>query len=270
MPAELEGAGRWSVDHLFLDQDGIATLVEVKRSSDSRIRREVVGQMLDYAANGVAYWPVEAIRAMYEMRMQDAGRDASLALAEFLGPEGDPESFWSSVKTNLQAGRIRLVFVADEIPPELPRVVEFLNNQMDPAEVLAIEVRQYIGGNFRGLIPRLLGQTEQSNRKKGSALRGLERQWDEPSLLAEVERRCGIRETRVASRILEWARTINARLSWGVGTSSGSVYINPAANGERCGPLLSGLMEKLKYSSRASLAYRRSRAKSRVGSCNSV
>ena len=28
------------------------TLVEVKRSSDTRIRREVVGQMLDYAANG--------------------------------------------------------------------------------------------------------------------------------------------------------------------------------------------------------------------------
>lgn len=31
--------GRWSVDHLFLDQDGIPTLAEVKRSSDIRIRR---------------------------------------------------------------------------------------------------------------------------------------------------------------------------------------------------------------------------------------
>ena len=29
------------------------TLVEVKRSSDTRIRREVVGQMLHYAANAV-------------------------------------------------------------------------------------------------------------------------------------------------------------------------------------------------------------------------
>ena len=29
------------------------TLVEVKRSTDTRIRREVVGQMLDYAAHGV-------------------------------------------------------------------------------------------------------------------------------------------------------------------------------------------------------------------------
>ena len=41
------GGGRWSIDHMFLDQDAIPTLVEVKRSSDTRIRREVIGQMLD-------------------------------------------------------------------------------------------------------------------------------------------------------------------------------------------------------------------------------
>ena len=40
-----------SLDHLFLDDEGVPVLVEVKRASDTRIRREVVGQMLDYAAN---------------------------------------------------------------------------------------------------------------------------------------------------------------------------------------------------------------------------
>src|SRR5437879_1283353 len=35
-------SSRWSLDHLFLDQDGTPTLVEVKRSTDTRIRREVV------------------------------------------------------------------------------------------------------------------------------------------------------------------------------------------------------------------------------------
>ena len=53
IPGEKDGGDRWSLDHLFLDQDGVPTLVEVKRSSDTRLRREVVGQMLDYAANGV-------------------------------------------------------------------------------------------------------------------------------------------------------------------------------------------------------------------------
>jgi hypothetical protein len=236
VPAEMDGGGRWSLDHLFLDQEGIPTLVEVKRSTDTRIRREVVGQMLDYAANGVAYWPVETIRAMYEGRLQGAGQDPTAALAEFLGPDGNPESFWNSIKVNLQAGRIRLVFVADDIPPELRRVVEFLNNQMDPAEVLAVEVRQYVGGNFRGLVPRVLGQTEQGNRKKNSAPAGPEKLWDEPSLLAELERRFGPVERRAAQRILEWSRTIQADYWWGKGTQSGSVFINPAGAGSKVWP----------------------------------
>jgi len=57
------GANRWSVDHLFIDHDGIPTIVEVKRSSNTQIRREIVGQMLDYAANGLRYWPVEHLRS---------------------------------------------------------------------------------------------------------------------------------------------------------------------------------------------------------------
>lgn len=47
VPDEEDAADRWSLDHLFLDQDAIPTLIEVKRNSDTRIRREVVGQMLD-------------------------------------------------------------------------------------------------------------------------------------------------------------------------------------------------------------------------------
>lgn len=55
VPWEEGGPDQMSLDHLFLDQDGIPTLVEVKRSRDTRVRREVVGQMLDYAANAVIY-----------------------------------------------------------------------------------------------------------------------------------------------------------------------------------------------------------------------
>ena len=70
------------------------------------------------------------------------------------------------VKNNLEVGKIRLVFVADEIPTELVSIVEFLNKQMDPAEVFAVEVKQYIGEGLKTLVPRLLGQTAESRMKK--------------------------------------------------------------------------------------------------------
>jgi len=45
------GVSVGSLDHLFLDEAGVPTLVEVKRSSDTRARREMVAQMLDYFNN---------------------------------------------------------------------------------------------------------------------------------------------------------------------------------------------------------------------------
>ena len=149
VPAEEAGAGQWSLDHLFVDQDGIPTLVEVKRSTDTRIRREVVGQMLEYAANAVAYWPTEAIRSRFEQTCEARQIDSDQVLRELLTDAHDVEEFWQKVKTNLQAGRVRMLFVADQIPPELKRIVEFLNEQMDPAEVLAVELRQYEGQGLK-------------------------------------------------------------------------------------------------------------------------
>lgn len=93
LPSQEDSAGRWSVDHLFLDQDAIPTLVEVKRSSDTRIRREVVGQMLDYAANAVVYWPIESIRAQFEANSQAQGLDPEERLSEFLEPDSNSEQF---------------------------------------------------------------------------------------------------------------------------------------------------------------------------------
>lgn len=69
----------------------------------------------------------------------------------------DIEDFWEKTKTNLQAKKIRLVFVADKIPQELRLIVEFLNRQMDPAEVLAVEIPQYVGASQTVVVPRVLG-----------------------------------------------------------------------------------------------------------------
>jgi hypothetical protein len=126
IPAEDGGADRWSIDHLFVDQEGIPTLVEVKRQSDTRLRREVVGQMLDYAANAIVYWPVAELRAEFEQSCIASRTIPEEQIHDRLAADIDPEVLWQRVETNLRAGRIRILFVADRIPPELRRIVEFL------------------------------------------------------------------------------------------------------------------------------------------------
>jgi hypothetical protein len=167
VPAQEGGGARWSLDHLFVDQEAVPTLVEVKRSDDTRIRREVVGQMLDYAANGVVYWPAERLRSDFSSRCVREHREPDEVFRESLGEDVDPEGFWDAVEQNLRSGRVRLVFVADEIPPELRRVIEFLNERMSPTEVIGIEVRQYVGeGELKTLVPRVMGQTEEARIQK--------------------------------------------------------------------------------------------------------
>lgn len=214
IPGEQDGTGRWSLDHLFLDQE---TFIEVKRSTDTRLRREVVGQMLDYAANAIAYWPIEEIHAQFERRCEKEGAVAEDLLAEFLGPTADQEAFWTAVKTNLQAERVRLVFVADEIPLELRRIVEFLNRQLDPAEVLAVEIKQFSGDGRRTFVPRVLGQLDQ----KANHVKGPKKQWEEGSFFVELEKKSGTAATQAARRLLAWAKEHATRIWWGQGASDG-------------------------------------------------
>lgn len=217
------GAGRWSVDHLFADQDGIPTLVEVKRSTDTRIRREVVGQMLDYAANAVVYWRLDRLRAAFEAARDKKGASAEAVLDTFLDADDDADAFWERLGTNLAAGRLRLVFVADDIPRELRRIVEFLNEQMSTTQVLAIEIKQYVDtdGRHQTLVPRLVGQTEAARQVKRATAAG--RHWDRDSVLLELDAKRGQAEGDVARRIFGWAvGRGDLRLWFGSGQKDGS------------------------------------------------
>lgn len=170
--ADAEDAGdRWSLDHLFLDEDGIPTLVEVKRSSDTRARREVVAQMLDYAANATSFWRVERLQEWFEAECVQRGSSGAAEL-EAVFEITDPGRYWETVQTNLAADRIRLVFVADAISTEVRSIVEFLNRQMTETEVIALEVKQYVDadGERQTIVPRVIGQTESARRAKRPSL----------------------------------------------------------------------------------------------------
>jgi hypothetical protein len=170
VPGDVGESGRWSLDHLFLDHEGIPTFVECKRAVDTRARREVVAQMLDYAANGVEYWSREHLELAAAETAKARGNVLDDEVRALLGEEdADTEAFWEQVEANLRARKVRLLFVADKTSKELRRLVEFLNEEMRNVEVLAVEVKQFQQPDQLGqkaLVPRVVGFTEAARTAK--------------------------------------------------------------------------------------------------------
>jgi hypothetical protein len=212
------GASGLSLDHLFLDSEGVPVLVEVKRSSDTRSRREVVAQMLDYAANGTAYWPVDALRTHVESRAGE-GQDGSDVVVEYLGVE-EQDRFWRTVEDNLRAGRVRLIFLADRLPPELVRIIEFLNEQMRDTEVLGIELPQFVGAQGPVVyVPRVVGRTATAVETKRGIAAGI--RWNRESMLAAAANVCGADEIALITRLLDDVAARGGRMWWGNGKTAG-------------------------------------------------
>ena len=166
VPDTKHGINRWSLDVLFVTREAVPVLVEVKRASNSDLRRQVVGQLLDYAANGTAHWPTGELQRAFEAKCDASDESAEEILERFLDGR-DSDGFWQRVDENLANGRVRLVVAADEIPSELARIVEFLNDQMR-ADVRAVELGWFESADGRKtLVPRIIGVTERTRAAKG-------------------------------------------------------------------------------------------------------
>lgn len=206
VPTGAEGGPAYWLDHLFVDADGVPTLVEVKRATDTRIRREVVGQMLDYAANAARYWPAALLRRSFEETCAGDGRPLEEAYGELLG-ERSAEEFWTVVGERLAAGQMRLLFVADRIPVELRAIVEFLNRQMQQTDVYAVELTQYRGaGDLRVLVPRIHGEVATA-AKSPSGRRTVQRT-TRADMDAAIRTRTDPAVRRIATALLDHATAV--------------------------------------------------------------
>jgi hypothetical protein len=126
------------------------------------------------------------------------------------------------------------LFVADRIPPELRRIVEFLNQQMDPAEVLALELRHFAGEGLKTIVPMVYGHTERAQQEK--AVGAPKRHWDEPSILNAIGKQYGSKAQHVAETIVDWMKSVGT-VWFGQGARSGSINLTVTAKGQNYSPI---------------------------------
>jgi hypothetical protein len=228
VPDPATGSERWSIDFLFADQDAIPTFVECKRFLDTRSRREIMGQMLEYAANG--YWTGEKMRGFAEDTAGSRGTrlDDELRRLQLAGGES-ADTFFAKLEDNLRQGQVRLVFFLEEAPIELKSVVDFLNKQTERTEVLLVEARQFSKDGLRVVVPTLFGYTEEARRAKRSVATRSRKKWDRTAFFADAKSRLGDDGVRAMETLLDGATDAGCEISWGKGVEAGSFNIKEPA-----------------------------------------
>jgi hypothetical protein len=112
-------SGIGPADVVILDESGDLTLIECKLTTNPQIRREIVGQVLDYASR---LWGMRVDE--FEARWRRAAKTESSPLSAF----DDAGTYTRErLAENLQAGRMRLVLAVDQVNDDLKRIVEYLN-----------------------------------------------------------------------------------------------------------------------------------------------
>jgi hypothetical protein len=144
MPVVNAGSGdlALSIDFLLTDQYGVPTIVECKRREDARARREVVAQMLEYAACGHHYWE-ESDLLNHAKASVGSEEELKKKIEKLTGGDTSPQEFFRTVKKNLEDSKIRCIFFLEDSSLELRNIVEFLNAQMTDIDLLIVEARQY-------------------------------------------------------------------------------------------------------------------------------
>jgi hypothetical protein len=229
VPDPNNGIGRWSVDFFFTDQDAVPTFVECKRFADTRSRREVVGQMFEYAANGHYYWTKDMLQDYALQTATKRGQVFEEVICALQPTSCDSVSlFFEKVQENLREGQVRIVFFMEESPMELRSVVDFLNKQMERSEILLVEARQYQLNGSRVVVPTLFGYTEEARQVKRSVTvttAESRKKWDKTSFFDDARQKVKAGDLKILESFYNKCLDMGFEFAWGTGKDNGSFSI---------------------------------------------
>lgn len=192
----------WSLDHLYVDNEGVLTLLETKLFDNPDARREVIGQIVEYGAYASECWEVAKLRQYASEFWQKKGKKLDEVIRDTFGEGVEIEDFWNKVEENIEKRQLRLMIAADKLRPEVRRMIEFLNNEMRNVEVLGLECKFY-GEEDQEIVivSRIIGQTQVtiSNRGKGVKI------WTPEDLKAACRELQDERLIENFEKILNWA-----------------------------------------------------------------
>ena len=148
------------LDALYVNHLGWLTLAEFKLWRNPQARREVIGQILDYAKD-LASWGYEDLQRRVSLATGRKG-NALYELVREHHPDLDEAEFVDSVTRHLRRGEFLLLIIGDGIQEGAANIVDFVQRYSGLHFNLAlVEAALYRDGANRLIVqPRVLAQTE--------------------------------------------------------------------------------------------------------------
>ena len=148
------------IDALMVTASGLPVLIECKLWRNPEGRREVVGQILDYAKE-LSRWSSSDLQREVSRRLKREG-NALLDLVREAGYEVDEIEFNDALTLNLRRGRFLLLIVGDGIREGVEAITEYLQAHAGLHFTLGLvemPVFEMSDGRGRIVAPRLLART---------------------------------------------------------------------------------------------------------------
>ena len=147
-------------DALYVNHLGRLTLVEFKLWRNPQARREVIGQILDYAKD-LASWDYEDLQRQVSLALGKSG-NALYDLVRELYPELNEAEFVDNVTRHLRRGEFLLLIIGDGIQEGAANIVDFVQRHSGLHFNLAmVEAALYRDvSNCLIVQPRVLARTE--------------------------------------------------------------------------------------------------------------
>lgn len=151
-------------DLIYLNEDGFITIGECKLWRNPEARRQVVGQVLDYAKD-LCKWTY----AKFEQECLKARKEAhslySIVAAET--PDLDERKFIDHVQRNLSLGRFLLLIIGDGIRENMEGLVQYIQGQGGlhfSLSLLEMPIFKGLDDNDLLITPRVLVKTKEIER----------------------------------------------------------------------------------------------------------
>ena len=202
-----------NTDLIGVDEDGNITIIETKLAYNPEIKREVIGQILEYASK------------LWENSYEDFDSTIHNIMGEHLqdlmeakignGEGWSSDDFRIAVGKNLKEGSFALFIIVDVINDELRQTISYINSRCPDVFVLyALELKYFHEKGVEIILPKLYGVAAGKTKAKASYI-----QWDEEKFFKDVKERLNnnAEQLNAIKKLYKFSIDNTTKIGWGRG-----------------------------------------------------